>query len=1850
MKVFNQIIISVLVLPILVICQSGLPESSAQKFNTRGIFDNSFVSQNGNEIVSDYDGNLLLQYSSSIDYADDLSGELSIIFNANVAHRIFDNNHLASGGFPNQAGYSSNAPEWIIGYKGIALQTLNFETNFYDDPSNYGTTKQSDYPRLIPGYNYTNKLDNNGQPYYSDNIHILRSDGSNIELQNVDQNTTIGLYVERGINNFGYAKVERQSGSNYLRNMWYNPGNGLVFYFEEEFVKYGDISTSNQTLNFPTVMYLKKIYSPINYVYFEYENASGTFDKGRKYFKRMKFGGTSVIHASTSYNYSGGFINHVTVSNNQKNLDYILTLDNTTSAYPLQSVGFQTNKSRSLRVSEIEDDLGRTDYITYNSSTTQQRKYRLGSPEWYIQYENYLPIQIEYHSGKRTTFEYYYQLFSLTAPDNSVTLKLDRAPQYNTTNMNSAWRDCFTNFMIDKRKFYNNFSEFTSEKLIKSENYSYEFGSGTVDDDDFTAEKIEGIRTSIVETNEDATNDTHPARTINKKFTKYNTSDIDYTTFDHGSTIKLIEVTITGTMVDEEDDYYDIKKYYEWEHNTTATTGSFGRKYYDGTFLQTSAKERKYNASSYIEAETNTLYGQSSHNFQNLNYVWNGSTKATKKIKQIQIVTDPTLFKTKTEYLNIIPSELSTYDLSTISTNHYFNIGLPEQITEYSEIPSLQKSKTKLEYYTTGTNAGLLETKTTNEGSNREQTASYYYGSDAGQSRFLTRIEDDKGLKTVFDYVSGTTTVQGTLLKYDGVESTQTFTHGNYQVKPFKTSIYINNQLLLENHTSYNPKGKIQFEIDPNGYYSDYTYDDLGRIETANFQGSFTSTVTPNTTGYSGGSYTKNSITYTYDDDDNILNITKSFIKDENDNSKIENKLEYDSFGQMIINSVKNSSGSYIEKLRKDYNHSGLVDYEEVGENYDNYFQYNYMGELTKNISKRESHHPPAPVVPEISAKIEYYWNNGSVQNGTTTKSYHEYIKYIDEEDRIRYEYFDKVGNKVAEKIGTLTPTIFNYNGTHQLVSVISPEGRTTSYSYDEFGNISERTTVDDTTYKYKYDKWGNLRFVFHTTANDGIVFHTYDELNRLVVTGKTSGNLTTFSGLNADIAQSFDTDESKMLIKNMYDKYNRTGAFDGLPSKTTGEIEDMNLLGKISATAYRDVESSSDTWSLKYFEYDHLGRVKKLNEQFYGESWRYVESKYDHIGNLVFQNINNQHFVWNEYDVEGRLSTVKSNSTNNEASAVLEASYSFNQADQITKIGVDEEVLDNLTISTTSSYEGPFIVATDVSVTSSGDLTLKARQGITLNSGFSVVVGGTFNATIDETIELGTSYGSTNLDYNGTFGWVSSIKNNSDGISERFKETLTYEDNGNINGQTIKNQGNSSWADLGFSYSYDAMNRLISANCTTNNTYDETYTYDDDGNFESRTKDITTFDYDYFSGTNKISDFNNQYGYTFDNKGNLSAKSIYGGSDIFTVNNYDHRNLPLSVWESTSGTINYKYDDAGNRVIKDVGATDEYYFHDQTGKQVAIYDISSNALKQVNLFGGNGLIGYVNKSSDERFYYVKDHLGSVRLTIDENSEIVSAKDYFAYGNVLRNINYGEEDKYDFTEKERDAETGLNYFGARYYDSDIGRWTSVDPLAEMRPGLSPYNYAQNNPLNRIDPTGMIDEDDDPPPGWNPTYPDVVVEADDPNPEYDTFPTFGDNAVYADHLLRDSENMEAGLGIDFVASTIKTFVSSLSPINPYSIHDMGNTTNMVDHLVSETLETLQKKGIAKTPAVRALVYSSVVDYVSDYLGPYNTSFRSGPTGDTTFYNYQQTNGLIMEVVSKHAINDSTNITLYEEFGF
>ena len=109
-------------------------------------------------------------------------------------------------------------------------------------------------------------------------------------------------------------------------------------------------------------------------------------------------------------------------------------------------------------------------------------------------------------------------------------------------------------------------------------------------------------------------------------------------------------------------------------------------------------------------------------------------------------------------------------------------------------------------------------------------------------------------------------------------------------------------------------------------------------------------------------------------------------------------------------------------------------------------------------------------------------------------------------------------------------------------------------------------------------------------------------------------------------------------------------------------------------------------------------------------------------------------------------------------------------------------------------------------------------------------------------------------------------------------------------------------------------------------------------------------------------------------------------------------------------------------------------------------------------------------------YFFHPDHLGSASWITDLSGRPVQHLQYKPFGGDYidqqdPNTEYSE--RFRFTGKERDAETGFDYFGARYYSSSLGIWLSVDPMSDKYPSLSPYVYCADNPMRLVDPTGMI---------------------------------------------------------------------------------------------------------------------------------------------------------------------------------
>ncbi len=197
----------------------------------------------------------------------------------------------------------------------------------------------------------------------------------------------------------------------------------------------------------------------------------------------------------------------------------------------------------------------------------------------------------------------------------------------------------------------------------------------------------------------------------------------------------------------------------------------------------------------------------------------------------------------------------------------------------------------------------------------------------------------------------------------------------------------------------------------------------------------------------------------------------------------------------------------------------------------------------------------------------------------------------------------------------------------------------------------------------------------------------------------------------------------------------------------------------------------------------------------------------------------------------------------------------------------------------------------------------------------------------------------------------------------------------------------------------------------------------------------------------------------SYDAAGNQTQLSVSPGG---TVASYDAEGRMAEVTIDGAAWARYGYDAEGRRVKKSVWNIDHwattYYVYDAAGQLMAEY-------------GGSG-----TESGTQ--YVVADYLGSTRLLLDGQGACEGRIDYAPFGAMVRQDCDAPGSGYPmFTGKERDRETGQDYFGARYFWTAMGRFTTVDPIFISRQRLDDpqqwnnYEYGRNNPLRFVDPTG-----------------------------------------------------------------------------------------------------------------------------------------------------------------------------------
>lgn len=183
----------------------------------------------------------------------------------------------------------------------------------------------------------------------------------------------------------------------------------------------------------------------------------------------------------------------------------------------------------------------------------------------------------------------------------------------------------------------------------------------------------------------------------------------------------------------------------------------------------------------------------------------------------------------------------------------------------------------------------------------------------------------------------------------------------------------------------------------------------------------------------------------------------------------------------------------------------------------------------------------------------------------------------------------------------------------------------------------------------------------------------------------------------------------------------------------------------------------------------------------------------------------------------------------------------------------------------------------------------------------------------------------------------------------------------------------------------------------------------------------------------------------------------------------YEYNELnQLSIVKDKEGNViaEYFYDHEGDRIKKSTNNITTLY----AGKEFVRTLNDSGITDTTYVYAGDELLA--QKENGETKYYHPDHLGSTDLVTDNAGIVVEETTYYPFGLV----NEGGESKYLFTGQEKDKETELMYYGARYYDPTLMRFTQPDTILQDAydpQALNRFSYVRNNPIKNVDPEGNI---------------------------------------------------------------------------------------------------------------------------------------------------------------------------------
>jgi RHS repeat-associated protein len=312
-----------------------------------------------------------------------------------------------------------------------------------------------------------------------------------------------------------------------------------------------------------------------------------------------------------------------------------------------------------------------------------------------------------------------------------------------------------------------------------------------------------------------------------------------------------------------------------------------------------------------------------------------------------------------------------------------------------------------------------------------------------------------------------------------------------------------------------------------------------------------------------------------------------------------------------------------------------------------------------------------------------------------------------------------------------------------------------------------------------------------------------------------------------------------------------------------------------------------------------------------------------------------------------------------------------------------------------------------------------------------------------------------------------------------------TGPNNGNLYGeliQTCNGTGFATAANFWEPMAYDRVNRLITFSDNGGGTTNQrNFSYDAFGNMWAgdssgsnfaTSASMPTSQSVYINSNGNTTNQRFDTNFSYDAAGNEQSSPVCTSAGCIQ---YDFEERQIAYHGATAGT--YAYDGDGHRIERTEAGITTVYVYDTAGGLAAEYSSATSATTE----------------PCTTCYLSTDHLGSIRMVTSQSGTIVARHDYMPFGEEIpagyagrpttigssaSPWNAADGVSQRFTGKERDAESGLDYFGARYMSSSMGRFMSPDPLmATPERLLDPqewnmYGYARNNPLSITDPTGL----------------------------------------------------------------------------------------------------------------------------------------------------------------------------------